>query len=225
MKKLLIFTFISILTLFITAIGIGRLFYQNSFYFLKGEVQVEKISFKSDKNNNGISDLEDILQGARKEVEKKTVYKSAYYEGGYPLDSEGVCTDVIWRALKNAGIDLKSSMDMDIKQNLKDYSDSISLPDPNIDFRRVKNQYVYFKKFTENLTTEVIPYDKTNLAKWQPGDIVVVNNLKHVAIISDVRRRDGVPYILHNANSYAKEENLLMLWSKNNKIIGHFRYR
>jgi uncharacterized protein YijF (DUF1287 family) len=224
MKKLMIgictFTIVS----FIVVICIGRLFYQNYFYFFKGQVHVEKVSISGDKNNNGISDMDDILQGARKEIEKKTKYKSTYYDGGYPIDSEGVCTDVIWRALKNSGIDLKSSMDKDIKQNLKDYSEAISLPDPNIDFRRVKNQYVYFKKYAESLTTEVIPYDKNNLAQWQAGDIVVVNNFKHIAIISDTRRRDGVPLILHNANTYAKEENLLMFWSKNNKIIAHFRY-
>lgn len=224
MKKLLIGICTFAVALFITVICIGRLFYQNYFYFLKGQVQVEKVSISGDRNNNGISDMEDILQGARKEVEKKTKYQSTYYQGGYPIDSEGVCTDVIWRALKNSGIDLKSSMDKDIKQNLKDYSGSVSIPDPNIDFRRVKNQYVYFKKYAENLTIEVIPYDKNNLALWQAGDIVVVNNFKHVAIISDTRRRDGVPLILHNANTYAKEENLLMFWSKNNKIIAHFRY-
>lgn len=223
MKKVLIIICSTVLSLFIVALGIGHWLYQNPFYFLKGRIQVQEITFSSDYNKNGISDQDDIVQGARKEVERKPKYKSAYYNGGYPPDTEGVCTDVIWRALENAGMDLKSSIDRDIKENLADYSASVSKADPNIDFRRVKNQYVYFKKFAQSLTTDVIPYDTNNLAQWQRGDIVVLQNGDHIAIISDVRRRDGVPLVLHNANTYAKEEDGLLRWYKNNKIIGHFR--
>ena len=39
-----------------------------------------------------------------------------YYSGGYPPDSEGVCTDVIWRALKNAGYSLKDMVDADMQR-------------------------------------------------------------------------------------------------------------
>lgn len=224
MKKLIIFTGILIPAIFIALVGIGHFFYYNPYYFIKGQVKIEKIDCGSDRNNNGISDVDDIVVGARKEVENKTKYRSAYYQGGYPPNSEGVCTDVIWRALKNAGIDLKGSMDRDIKENPKDYAGSISKADPNIDFRRVKNQLVYLKKFTESLTMEVIPYDTSNLVQWQPGDIVVLKETEHIAIISDTRRRDGVPLVLHNGNNHAKEQDLLMYWSKNNNIVGHFRY-
>ena len=60
-----------------------------------------KSHFKSDINKNGKSDLQDIVLGARAEVNNKTEYKDAYYSGGYPPDSEGVCADVVWRALVN----------------------------------------------------------------------------------------------------------------------------
>lgn len=223
MKKLTKLICTSIVIVLVTLVGVGHFYYKNTFYFFRGQVGVKIIHFKEDKNNNGISDADDIVLGARKEVENKTKYKSAYYKGGYPPDDEGVCTDVIWRALKAAGIDLKSSMDEDIEENLKDYSASISKSDPNIDFRRVKNQYVYLKKYSESLTTEVIPYDKSNLIQWQRGDIVVLKNSEHIAIVSDVRRRDGVPLILHNASTYAKEEDRLLAWSKGGKIVGHFR--
>jgi uncharacterized protein len=53
-----------------------------------------------DSNDNSIADPIDIVNSARKEVENRTYYKSAYYDGGYPPDDEGVCTDVIWRGLK-----------------------------------------------------------------------------------------------------------------------------
>ncbi|WP_446898924.1 DUF1287 domain-containing protein [Clostridium sp. LBM24168] len=61
----------------------------------------------SDKDKDGIKDQEDILLGARKEAHKKVKYKSGYYIGGYPPENEGVCTDLVWRAFRNAGYDLK----------------------------------------------------------------------------------------------------------------------
>ena len=36
-----------------------------------------------------------------------------------PPDTEGVCTDVIWRAFKNAGYSLKDMVDEDIKNNFR----------------------------------------------------------------------------------------------------------
>ena len=60
----------------------------------------------------------DIVQGARIDAENKPNYRSAYYAGGYPPDDEGVCTDVVWRALKNAGHTLKDMVDADITANV-----------------------------------------------------------------------------------------------------------
>ena len=86
-------------------------------------VQIEKIVIRSDRDGDGIFDLDDIVQGARFDVANKSNYKDAYYSGGYPPEDEGVCTDVIWRAFKNAGYDLKSMMDQDIgemKKNIRE---------------------------------------------------------------------------------------------------------
>lgn len=222
MKKILILG-ATVFALFVIAFMlINYYLYRDFFYLLKPGIEVEKIIINSDKDKDGICDPDDILEGARKEIQNHTTYKSAYYPGGYPPENEGVCTDVIWRALKNAGYDLKSMMDKDIKLNLKDYSGSIIEPDPNIDFRRVKNQYVFFRKHALNLTLEVIPHDKSNLVQWQRGDIVILP--EHIAIISDKRGKDGVPYIIHNAETYPLEENRLFKWFKEKKILGHFRY-
>lgn len=210
---------------FAALLGYNKIVYLDAFFFLKGKVTVEKIVCEGDMDGDGISDMDDIVQGARKEVLNRTKYQSTYYEGGYPPEWEGVCTDVIWRALKNAGYDLKSNMDRDILDNTEDYKNGVKIPDPNIDFRRVKNQIVFFEKYAESLTWEVKPYDKKNLYQWQPGDIVVLNRSDHVAIVSDKRRKDGVPYIIHNASTVAvEEENILLKWSKSGRIIGHFRF-
>jgi len=215
-----------VLTLGIVALLCYNLFiYQDAFFFLKGQVTIEKIVCEGDLDNDGISDMDDIVQGARLEVFNHTKYQSTYYEGGgYPPPSEGVCTDVIWRALRNTGYDLKANMDRDIFENTADYSNGVVVPDPNIDFRRVKNQNVFLKKFATSLTTEVKPYNKKNLYEWQAGDIVVLNKSEHIAIISDQRKKDGVPYIIHNSSTYAMEEDSLIRWSRSGRIIGHYRF-
>lgn len=186
-------------------------------------IEIENLVLDSDQDGDGIFDLDDILEGARIEVENKPQYKSAYYSGGYPPDGEGVCTDVIWRAYKNAGYDLKGLIDQDIKENIGDYPRVEGRPEPNIDFRRVPNLLVFFQKYGESLTQELKPNDPENLKEWQRGDIVVYGApLWHIAIVSDKRRADGIPYIIHNAGPTPREEDYILKWPS--PMIGHFRY-
>ena len=222
MKKIYLSGIICLLLIIAVVVVANVILHRDPFHFLKPNIEIEKTVVASDKDKDGITDPDDILEGARMEIQNHPQYKSAYYAGGYPPETEGVCTDVIWRALKNAGYDLKSALDKDISGNLKDYANSVTKPDPNIDFRRVKNQHVFLKKFAQNLTMDVIPYNKDNLVQWQRGDIVVLP--EHIAIISDKRRKDGVPYIIHNAVTYPMEEDKLLKWATEKKIIGHFRY-
>jgi len=73
------------------------------------------------------------------------------------------------------------------------------------------------------LTSEVIPGDADNLKEWQGGDIVVYGSpVPHIAVVSDKRRKDGVPYIIHNGGPYAREEDKLLSWPSD--IIYHFRF-
>lgn len=227
MKKFKLATILIVITV-VCIPSISYYLYRDPLYLFKPTLEVECIKVMSDLDGDGINDMKDIVEGARKEIENNTKYMSNYYSGGYPPDSEGVCTDVIWRALKNAGFNLKQRMDSDIKENLDNYY-RIDKIDPNIDFRRVPNQYIYFKRKMKNMTTEVIPNDKDNLKLWQPGDIVVLTNekhkrLSHIAIISDRRRKDGVPYIIHNSYRKPSEDDLLMYWYNNDLIRGHFRF-
>ena len=90
-----------------------------------------------DKDGDGTDDQTDILKNALVYVKKRPVYKSRYYQTGYPDDRYGVCTDVVGYALKKSGYDLRELVDEDIRKNSKDYD--IDEPDKNIDFRRVKN--------------------------------------------------------------------------------------
>jgi uncharacterized protein len=175
-----------------------------------------------DRNNNGIPDPIDIVNAARIEVQQRTKYESNYYAGGYPPDDEGVCTDVIWRGLFGIDVNLKDLIDEDIEKNTDLYPRVNGKPEPNIDFRRVPNQYVYFERFTQVLTTELIAGDIENLRQWQPGDIVVfLDGFHHVAIVSDRRTKDGTPYIIHNNPPFAAE---IKLKSIKTPIAGHYRW-
>jgi len=176
-----------------------------------------------DHNSNNIPDALDLVQGARQEVEIGTVYDASFYSGGYPPQDKGCCTDVIWRAFEAAGYDFKAMVDEDIKNYPGAYGTTGRQPDPDIDFRRVKNLQVFFKHHGQELTTEVKPGEVENLKQWQPGDIVVFGNpLEHIGIISDKRLKSGVPLVIHNGGPRASEANALQLWPS--KIIYHFRF-
>ncbi len=164
-----------------------------------------------DTDNDGVEDYTDILNGAREFVSKNPKYKSKYYEGGYPTDGYYVCTDVIWYALSKAGYDLKTLLDEDIKNNQSDYD--ITTIDPNIDFRRVKNIKVFLDKYALKLTL-----DPTEIEKWQGGDIVTYPN--HIAIVSDKRNKEGIPFIIHHDGGLKYEENAL----EEKTITGHYRF-
>lgn len=229
MKKI-IKTVIIILVIILIALTVyfrGQVytFLKNSlkYYILNKKVEVPNEYSMVDKNNNGRADCLDLVYEAEKEVENKTQYKSQYYDGGYPPDTEGVCTDVIWRAFKGIDVNIKDLMDKDIKENTEEYY-WVKDIDPNIDFRRVPNMYVFFERNAEKLTTEIIPGDIDNLKQWQPGDIIVIlSPYQHVAIVSNKRTRDGVPYVIHNTKPHAVESPHFNLWKC--EIAGHYRWK
>lgn len=166
-----------------------------------------------DKDNDGLDDQTDILQNTRKYIAKKPMYKSKYYETGYPNDNYGVCTDVVAFALRDTGYDLKELVNEDIKNNKELYN--IDIIDKNIDFRRVKNLQVYFKNNAISLTTDI-----NDISAWQGGDIVIFK--KHIGIVSDKRNKKGINFIIHHANPLQLyyEEDVL---EKYTDIVGHYR--
>ena len=166
-----------------------------------------------DKDSDGIDDQTDILNNAKKYIATNPEYKSVYYDGGYPTDNYGVCTDVVAFALIDAGYDLMELVNEDIKNNPNNYN--IDNIDKNIDFRRVQNLKVYFANNAISLTTDI-----SDISAWQGGDIVIFDS--HIGIISDARNKDGVPFVIHHANPYQKfyEEDILEYRSD---IVGHYR--
>lgn len=170
-----------------------------------------------DENQNGKDDILDILEGAKLEIADMPTYRSAYYAGGYPPKEEGVCTDVVWRALQHAGYNLKDLMDEDIASHPEAYP-NISQPDPNIDFRRVPNQHMFFERHAISLPTTL-----SDPSDWQAGDIVVFSD-SHIGVCSDIRNSDGFPFLLHNGNLPVGEEDCLAREDFLKGISGHYRF-
>ncbi len=213
MKKKILLILILIFTL-------GIIFYYLNYFnliphkkYLANDFNINVIKSNMDYNDNGIDDYTDILNGAKKDAKNKPRYRSAYYDGGYPPENEGVCTDLVWSAFREAGYSLKDMVNNDINNHKEDYN--ITIIDKNIDFRRVVNLRIFFDKYATILTNDINEIDE-----WMPGDIVIFNNNKHIGIVSDYRNKDGIAYILHNGGQPVRDEDYL----KRGIVVAHYRF-
>ena len=169
---------------------------------------------KVDFNKNGLDDYTDFLNGARKDAENHPTYDGRYWEEAYPPDNIGVCSDVVWRAFREAGYCLRDMVDTDIRENPSTYPRA-QVPDNRIDFRRVKNLKIFFDRHAISLTL-----DPTQSDEWQAGDIVIFGDMKHIGIISDKRTGNGRAYVIHNGGQEEREEDFLLKMP----ITGHYRF-
>lgn len=173
---------------------------------------IEPFISNIDKDQDGMDDQSDIVNNVYAYIETKPKYKSKYYEGGYPNDEYGVCTDLVAIALKNAGYDLMELVNLDILNHPDDYD--IEIIDKNIDFRRVRNLMIYFENHAISLTTDINDIDE-----WHGGDIVIFK--EHIGIISSKRNFKGIPLLIHHGNPFQirYEEDVLERY----EILGHYR--
>lgn len=182
--------------------------------YTAADFQIETLKSAVDFDQDGIDDYTDIMLGARKDAKNYPRYDGSYQVGGFPPENVGVCTDVIWRAFREAGYDLRAMLNQDIMKHPEDYP-WISQRDPDIDFRRVVNLEKFFQKYARDLTLDMGKIDQ-----WQPGDIVITSDGMHIGIVSDKRNRTGETYIIHNAGQPMREENYL----KRARVNGHYRF-
>ena len=175
---------------------------------------------KQDYDKDNIDDYTDIFEGEKQYAKLNPHYISKYYAGGYPeVEKEGVCTDLIWYALKNAGYDFKKMIDKDIELNKNKNTYDIEIVDPNIDFRRVGPQNTFFNRYATSLETDI--YDT---GKFMPGDIVVFDGTAHIAMISDKYNVNGVPYLIQNRDESQKTKEEDRLEVTDMKVTSHYRF-
>ncbi len=154
-----------------------------------------------DSDGDGLPDPFDILLGGKKVALDAAPYGSPYrtipYPGGDVPRGEGVCTDVVIRALRNAGLDLQQLLHDDIARAPAAYP-MVSKANANIDHRRVKTLLPYFLRHWQVQST-----DPRRLADWLPGDVVFMDTLTkpgpdHIGIVSDRLGASGLPLVINS---------------------------
>lgn len=178
------------------------------------------------------------LARARKEVERQVSYDSTYrvltfkdeldtgarvYPGGDLDPRYGVCTDVVVRGMRAAGVDLQQKVHEDALAHPKAYP-SIGTPDANIDHRRVTPVMSYFDRAAKSLPKGTT--DAADRATWKAGDVVVWTfgvcpacHPEHIGWVSDRIGPRGLPLVIHNLGPHPTEDDDLDAWP----ILRHFR--
>jgi uncharacterized protein YijF (DUF1287 family) len=168
--------------------------------------------------------IEAILSNARDQTAQTLYYDPGYtriaYPGGDVPIERGVCTDVVIRAFRKAGIDLQVLVHQDMARSFAAYPKiwGLAKPDSNIDHRRVPNLMTFFKRRGKDLALSAKAED------YQAGDIVawrLPNGLLHIGLVATERSTDSTrPLIFHNIGQGARLEDILFSY----EIIGHYRY-
>jgi uncharacterized protein YijF (DUF1287 family) len=158
---------------------------------------------KRDHDNDGIPDPLDVLIGAKKTVLNADAYTEGWtdikqYPGGDVPRNQGVCTDVVVRAVRNAGVDLQKELHEDILRARAVYPAKAG--NWQIDQRRVLTLLPYFIRHWEKHTPKL---DDPN-DPYRPGDVVFMDTFPkrsgpdHIGIVSDTLGEDGLPKIINN---------------------------
>jgi len=163
-----------------------------------------------------------LLAGADRQVGVTVVYDGSYrklaYPGGDVPAERGVCTDVVVRAFRGAGIDLQLLVHEDMTRAFAAYPRAwgTRAPDRNIDHRRVPNLATFFARHGTALPVS------RNAADYLPGEIVtwrLPSGLPHVGLVS-ARVEGGRPLVVHNIGAGTVYEDVLFAFP----ITGRYRY-
>ncbi len=144
----------------------------------------------------------------------------SYPNGDVPI-ATGVCTDVVIRAFRRAGVNLQKEVHEDMTANFSFYPKKrgLKLPDANIDRRRVPNLQTFFTRKGKSLPIT------QNSADYKAGDVVAWDSdgkrMTHIGLVSNIYNESTKRYlIIHNIGGGAQAEDKIFDW----KIIGHYRY-
>jgi len=173
--------------------------------------------------DNASPRLKQMLEGAIAQAGVTTGYDPAYvtldYPGGDVPEKTGVCSDVVVRAFRKAGLDLQKEIHEDMKAARSEYPTRWGAirPDRNIDHRRVLNLMTYFNRQGKALPINNIAAD------YQPGDVVaweLTSGIDHIGIVTNMLSDSEDRYlIVHNIGAGTRIEDVLFAWT----IKGHYR--
>ena len=168
--------------------------------------------------------LKQFIDGAVEQSKVTTGYDPSYVKLDYPngdvASDTGVCSDVVVRAFRKAGIDLQKEVHEDMKLAWDEYPRKWGArgTDTNIDHRRVLNLTTYFERRNKSLPIS------NNRVDYLPGDLVaweLSDGVEHIGILTNLwSEPDKHCLVVHNIGAGARVEDVLFAW----KIIGHYRY-
>ncbi|MGH9932922.1 MAG: DUF1287 domain-containing protein [Pyrinomonadaceae bacterium] len=168
--------------------------------------------------------LKQFIEGAVEQSKVTIGYDPSYVKLDYPngdvASDTGVCSDVVVRAFRKAGIDLQKEVHEDMTRAWAAYPRKWEArgTDSNIDHRRVLNLTTYFDRQGKSLPVS------NNRADYLPGDVVaweLSDGVEHIGILTNLwSEPDKHCLVVHNIGAGTRIEDVLFAW----KIIGHYRY-
>jgi uncharacterized protein YijF (DUF1287 family) len=174
--------------------------------------------------SNASPQLKQLIAGAVEQSKVTTGYDPSWVKIDYPngdvLIETGVCSDVVVRAFRKAGIDLQKDVHEDMTAAWAAYPRKWGAngTDTSIDHRRVLNLTTLFERRGKSVPIT------TNRDDYLPGDIVaweLSNGVEHIGIMTDLwSEPEKHCLVVHNIGAGARIEDVLLNW----KIIGHYRY-
>lgn len=169
-----------------------------------------------DADDDGIPDELDIVIGAHKVLLNQAAYREGYIEIGFPGGDVprdiGVCTDVLVRALRNAGIDLQSELYADIARAPQAYP-MVKRRNPHIDQRRVKTILPWFQRHWASHGGD----PRAAGDPFRAGDVLFMDTYpgrdgpEHVGIVSDRLGPSGLPLVVNNWTTGYRESEMDLL--------------
>ncbi len=197
---------------------------------LQSIAQTKETLFSSTPQKTRQTDIDSfeinkLLESAFEQTNLTKSYDPAYVVIPYPNGDipveKGVCTDVVIRAFRKAGVDLQKEVHEDMAKFFSVYPNKWGLKssDSNIDHRRVPDLQTFFTRRGKSLAITGSGED------YKPGDVVAWDldgkGLTHIGLVSNVYNETTKRYlIIHNIGIGTQAEDRVFDW----KIIGHYRY-
>ena len=174
-----------------------------------------------------------LTDSMHRQLETPALYTSAacgfvampYPMGDVPLD-QAVCTDVVIRALRDAGVDLQALMHEDAILHPGRYKRWIKSPNHQIDHRRTRNIRTWLEHHAQALPLDVFMSPES----FQPGDVLIMDTgvgngtpYDHIGLVADAAGPDGRPLVFNIWDINMRTRYMNLLEGTYPELVGHYR--
>ena len=145
------------------------------------------------------------------------------FPAGDIAPSQAVCTDIVVRALRGAGLDLQALIFEDRTLHPDRYPRKQEAPRTSIDHRRVANLVAFLRRFAVSGTT-------TRPGSLAPGDVVVFDTgirngtpFDHIGIVDDKKDSDGNLQAINAWTVGYRTSSMPLIGKSYPTVVAHFR--